>query len=369
MTHHDFLDQQITHTLNTVAAQVPVRDRLTEFDTKAAIPSGRRWRFVEMPALAGAAAFAIGIALVGGVLLILRSNTNQASDPAVPMVTTATTTTTTTLTPLETDTGATGPPDGPMIDMARIDGPAVQGYANKHGVTPERAQEIISWQAEISEQLGRVRSAAGSRYVGAAFLPPEENDGQAIVEIYIFEPTEEDFAAVSKLTGARLVEAIGGREVLDQIEAEARAAAQAEHPGFIVDVSVDVDPATGEVTIRIEELFREGGGTEDALWWIKRGVVVDASTTSFDVLVGWASCVNRQVQPEDIEGYSVTYDEETVTVGIAVRVPDGIIPIDCPSTSGQEPVITIELDEPLGNRTLMVRRGTDPPKEAIVYNL
>ncbi len=112
-----------------------------------------------------------------------------------------------------------------------------------------------------------------------------------------------------------------------------------------------------------------GGGTEDARWWIDRGVSIEPSTTSFEVRVGWVSCVNTQVQPEDIEGYTVTYDEESVAVSIEVRLPGGFVRTGgCSSLGGGEPVITIELDEPLGNRTLMVRRGTEPPREAIVYN-
>jgi hypothetical protein len=112
-----------------------------------------------------------------------------------------------------------------------------------------------------------------------------------------------------------------------------------------------------------------GGGTENARWWINPGVVLEPSTTSFDVLVGWVSCADTQVQPEDIEGYTVAYDEETVTVSIEVRLPGGFVRTGgCASIAGGEPVITIELDEPLGNRTLMERRGTQPPREAIVYN-
>lgn len=145
------------------------------------------------------------------------------------------------------DTGNSGPPHGPMIDMARIDGPAVQGYADKHGVTPEQAREIIIWQAEVNQQLARVTSVAGPRYAGARFLPPEENGGEAIVAIYIADPTAEDIAAVAKLDGSILVEAIGGMEELDQIVAEAAAVAQAEHPDAWV--SVVIDPATGEVEV------------------------------------------------------------------------------------------------------------------------
>jgi hypothetical protein len=134
-----------------------------------------------------------------------------------------------------------------MIDMARLDGPAVQGYAAKHGVTPEQAQQIINWQAEVNQQLGRVTSVAGPRYAGARFLPPEENGGEAIVAIYIADPTDEDIATVAQLEGAILVEAIGGMDELDQIVAEAAAAAQAEYPDAWV--SVVIDPATGEVEV------------------------------------------------------------------------------------------------------------------------
>ncbi len=112
-----------------------------------------------------------------------------------------------------------------------------------------------------------------------------------------------------------------------------------------------------------------GGGTEDARWWIDRGATIEPSTTSFDVRVGWVSCADTQVKHEDIEGYTVTYDEESVAVSVEVRLPGGFVRTGgCSSLAGEEPVITIELEEPLGNRTLMVRRGTEPPKEAIEYN-
>lgn len=111
-----------------------------------------------------------------------------------------------------------------------------------------------------------------------------------------------------------------------------------------------------------------GGGTENGRWWIARDVVLEPSTTSFDVRVGWVSCVDRQVQLDDIEGYTVAYDEETVVVSVQVRLPGGFVRTECPSLAGGEPVMTIELEEPLGDRTLMVIRGTGPPREAIFYN-
>lgn len=134
--------------------------------------------------------------------------------------------------------------------MARIDGPAVQGYAAKHGVTPEQAQAIVIWQAEVATQLDQVVRTAGSRYAGARFLPPEDNNGEVIVAMYIADPTEEDYAAVVKLDGAVLVEAIAGMDQLDQIVADAAAEAQADHPNS--HVSVVIDPATGEVEISYE---------------------------------------------------------------------------------------------------------------------
>lgn len=144
-----------------------------------------------------------------------------------------------------------GVPDGPLVDMARLDGPAVQGYARKYGVTPEQAAEIIKWQAAVNEQLGLVISIAGPRYAGARFLPPEENDGEAVVEIYIADPTEEDVAAVARLDGARLVEAIGGMEEIERIAAEAVAIEQEKYPG--ARVSAKVDPASGEVEIFVDD--------------------------------------------------------------------------------------------------------------------
>ncbi len=80
---YDPLEDQISKTLHTVAQQVPVRDRLNEFESLNVARPSRRWRFSEMPAMAGAVAFVAGLALVGGVLLTLRSNTQDPSDPAV----------------------------------------------------------------------------------------------------------------------------------------------------------------------------------------------------------------------------------------------------------------------------------------------
>jgi hypothetical protein len=111
-----------------------------------------------------------------------------------------------------------------------------------------------------------------------------------------------------------------------------------------------------------------GGGTEEARWWIGQGVTIEPSTTSFDVRVAYVSCTKSQMESDAIEGYSVTYDEEAVTVSIVVRLPDGFAGGWCAQRVGGEPVMTIVLDEPLGNRMLMVRRGTGPPKEATVYN-
>jgi hypothetical protein len=141
---------------------------------------------------------------------------------------------------------------GGTLDMARIDGPAVQGYAAEHGVTPEQAQAIIIWQAEVTAQLDDVASTAGFRYAGASFLPPEENDGKAIVAIYIADPTEEDYAAVAKIDGATLVKAVAGMDELNQMVADAVAAAQAEHPDTHVDAVID--PATGDIEISYEPI-------------------------------------------------------------------------------------------------------------------
>lgn len=152
--------------------------------------------------------------------------------------------------PPAAESAQTGLPDGPMIDMARLDGPAVQGYAEAYGITSERAAEIINWQAEITEQLGRVKSVAGPRYAGASFLPPGKNGSEAVVEVYIAEPTEEDYAAVAQLDRARLVEAIGGMEEIDRIAAAAAATARDEYPNAWI--SVAVDPATGEVDVSVD---------------------------------------------------------------------------------------------------------------------
>ncbi len=111
-----------------------------------------------------------------------------------------------------------------------------------------------------------------------------------------------------------------------------------------------------------------GGGTEDARWWIDQGVIIVPSTTSFDVRVGYVSCTKSQLESNAIEDYSVIYDEEAVTVSIVVRLPDGFVGGECAPPGGAEPVMTIVLDEPLGNRMLMVGRGAEPPKEATVYN-
>ena len=111
-----------------------------------------------------------------------------------------------------------------------------------------------------------------------------------------------------------------------------------------------------------------GGGIDGARWWIVRGETIGPSTTSFDVLVGWSSCVNDPVTLEDIEGYTVEYEEDSVAVAVSLRLPGGFIRSGCPSTSGQDPVLTIELEEPLGDRVLMEQRGDRTVREAIAYN-
>jgi len=112
----------------------------------------------------------------------------------------------------------------------------------------------------------------------------------------------------------------------------------------------------------------QGGGTEDARWWIDRGAEIDPTTASFEARVAYRNCTESQMKPEAIENYSVTYGEETVTVSISVRLPDGLRPRECPPAIGGEPVIVIVLEEPLGNRTLMVGNEAQPPVEATVYN-
>lgn len=87
---HEPLDHQISRALRTAAQQVPVRDPLAEIQAAAATTSPRRWRFTRAPALAAVAAFAVGIALVGGVMLVLRSTSSEPSQPAVAGVTTST---------------------------------------------------------------------------------------------------------------------------------------------------------------------------------------------------------------------------------------------------------------------------------------
>lgn len=149
------------------------------------------------------------------------------------------------------------PLDSPALDMARIDGPAVRGYAAQHGVTPEQARAIIIWQAEVTAQLDQVVTTAGARYAGARFLPPENNDGEAIVAIYIADPTHDDYAAVAQLDGAILVEAVAGMDQLDDMVADAREQAQAENPN--THVSVIIDPATGEVENSLEPIASSDG--------------------------------------------------------------------------------------------------------------
>ncbi|HDL41787.1 MAG TPA: hypothetical protein ENG98_02075 [Actinobacteria bacterium] len=111
-----------------------------------------------------------------------------------------------------------------------------------------------------------------------------------------------------------------------------------------------------------------GGGTEDARWWIDRGAEIDSTTTSFEVRVAYRSCAKSQMKPEAIEDYSVAYGEDTVTVSISVRLPDGPRPRECPPPIGGEPIIVILLEEPLGDRTLMVGSESQPPVKATVYN-
>lgn len=166
-----------------------------------------------------------------------------------PVAETLTTTTT-------TSNPGNQPPDGPMLDMARPDGPAATGYAEAHGVTPEQASEIIRRQAEIAEGLPAVVRMAGDRYVGSRAVHPDENTqqpGEAMFIIYIFEPTDEEIDAAHAL-GADVVveEAFADRPTLDALEADAYAEASAENPGMAIEVSID--PVTGEAIVEVAPL-------------------------------------------------------------------------------------------------------------------
>ncbi len=217
MRHHDPLDQQIAHTLNTVADQVPVRDRLAEFDTNAVVPSVRRWRFAEMPALAGAAAFVVGLALVGGVLLTLRSNTSEPSGPAVPVETTSTSTITTTQ--AEIAEGAGGPcldERNNLIGETGIQvssggrttqsstGPSTIGYCPGHPdhqeVSPsaeDRPGNMARPTIHVSRGAELVLTAPGypGAEVDASWLHGSASEPAAAVDLVLVAPTTWTFIA------------------------------------------------------------------------------------------------------------------------------------------------------------------------------
>ncbi len=121
----DPLEQRIAQALRAKADEVTVRDRLAELARQTPQSRGRPVEIVI------AAAFIAAIALVGGVLLVMRGLTD---DPAAETATTlttaqppATTSTTTTETPpTTTTTTTTEPPTAtePSLDIRQQSGPA-----------------------------------------------------------------------------------------------------------------------------------------------------------------------------------------------------------------------------------------------------
>jgi hypothetical protein len=87
---YDPLDRRIADTLRAIADGVPVRDRLVELRVEPPGSNARTWRFSSLPALAGVATFVVGLAVVGGVLFMLRHSTNA---PTATTMSTANSTT------------------------------------------------------------------------------------------------------------------------------------------------------------------------------------------------------------------------------------------------------------------------------------
>ncbi|MCP4968748.1 MAG: hypothetical protein GY926_26410 [bacterium] len=139
----------------------------------------------------------------------------------------------------------------PMLDMARPDGPAAKGYAEKHGVSLERASELIDWQATVRDELRSIATAAGDRYVKARIIHPDENKddpGEPAIEVFIFEPTKEETAAIARLgADVSLEPAFADLKTIHETVDSVRVTARAEFSDEFVEVSVD--PGTGDITI------------------------------------------------------------------------------------------------------------------------
>ncbi|HDL41788.1 MAG TPA: hypothetical protein ENG98_02080 [Actinobacteria bacterium] len=148
--------------------------------------------------------------------------------------------------------GGLGPEEKlPFIDMSRPDGPAAQGYAAAHSISPEAASDVIRWQSEVIKDLKKLAPQLGDRYAGSTFLHPDDSEsGLAEVLVYVYEPSEQDEIAVESMSGvSQLVpSAVTNSEAL-ALEELAASVAREANPDSDVDVEVDFE--SGDVAITV----------------------------------------------------------------------------------------------------------------------
>jgi len=135
------------------------------------------------------------------------------------------------------------------VSFSRPDGAAARGYARKHGVSPERASEILDWQANVNSDLPSIAEELGPRYAGAKFSDTDEGPS---VLVYVYRPDSSDELLVGDLPGdARLVPSVDDAPGLERRLSAAMAAAQAFDPAHRVGGTID--PATGEIALKVRE--------------------------------------------------------------------------------------------------------------------
>ncbi len=109
------------------------------------------------------------------------------------------------------------------------------------------------------------------------------------------------------------------------------------------------------------------GGVENGRWWIERGSSINAETTELNVRVGFVGCSAQEVTPDQIVGHTVDYTDPAVIISVQLDRPRYSTNCGAAKANGQ-PLYTIRLDEPLGQRELLRLVGDGPASPALVYN-
>lgn len=109
------------------------------------------------------------------------------------------------------------------------------------------------------------------------------------------------------------------------------------------------------------------GGIENGRWWLERGSVVGPASTELTLRVGFVGCSDSEVTIDQIVGQTVMYTETEVIIAIQVDRPRHSGVCGGAHASGQ-PIHTITLEEPMGNRQLLRQVGDLPPSPAYEYN-